>query len=91
MPHTQHGDTVDARTLVDIMRHKGRGEMPVLIRVIERPVQVSWLDDPDMTPMEKLETLTPIAPSEYRTFTLDPDDIELVDGVFYLLVGDQEE
>lgn len=92
MISTPYGETCDLDDLMSVaVAKKIPVSRPIVIRVIEQPVDVTWVDDEDMTPEERLETLRVVREAETRTFTLDPEDIEYIDGIIYLVVGSQED
>jgi hypothetical protein len=61
-------------------------DTPILIRVIERPAIIEIVDGEP----EDISRMRIHAAAEYRTFVLDPEDIEFQDGAIWLVVGEQE-
>ena len=88
---TPYGETCDMDDVMQVaVQKKIPMSSPVLIRVIEREAIIEIVDGEP----QDFSRLRIHAPSETHTYVLDPEDIEYIDGVVYLVVGevnDEEE
>lgn len=85
---TPFGETCDLDDIVSVAIDKHVPmSTPVVIRVIEREAIIEIVDGEP----EDFDRLRIHAPSETHTYVLDPEDIEYIDGIVYLVVGDRTE
>lgn len=87
-PMTPYGETCNLDDIVSVaVDRKAPMTAPVVIRVIEREAIIEIVDGEP----RDLSRLRVHAPSETHTYVLDIDDIEYIDGIIYLVVGDHIE
>lgn len=85
MKETPYGETATVAELMDVMVHHQQSvSTPILVRVIESPIGV---DEEALTEAE----LRVLRESETRTFVLEVEDIEIIDGAVWLVVGEHPE
>lgn len=82
MRDTPYGETATMGELMDVLIHHQQSvSTPILVRVIESPIGV---DEEALTEGE----IRVIREAETRTFVLEVEDIEIIDGAVWLIVGD---